>query len=151
MYVEGEPGHGKGGPYAVLISGSFDKTMKMWDIESGTCLKTYFGHIEGLWAVAVDKRHIVSASHDRTIKASCMIPNSVIQTDVFPLDQIWYREGELSAHTLVGHRAAVTCLEITDDKIISGSDDGDIRIWSFAPERSGPHCQHPNAGVALPS
>ena len=57
-------------PHAVLISGSLDNTMKMWDIESGMCLKTYFGHIEGLWAVAVAKRHIVSASHGRTIKVT---------------------------------------------------------------------------------
>ena len=62
--------HRKRGPHAVLISGSLDNTMKMWDIESGTCLKTYFGHIEGLWGVAVDTRHIVSASHDRTIKVT---------------------------------------------------------------------------------
>ncbi|KAF8334328.1 WD40 repeat-like protein [Cantharellus anzutake] len=107
----------KRGPYAVLMSGSLDNTMKMWDIESATCLKTYFGHIEGLWAVDVDKRHLVSASHDRTIK-------------------IWNREEALCRHTLVGHRAAATCLKITDDKIFSGSDDGDIRIWCFAPEGS---------------
>ncbi|KAF8317500.1 WD40-repeat-containing domain protein [Cantharellus anzutake] len=108
----------KRGPYAVLMSGSLDNTMKMWDIESATCLKTYFGHTEGLWAVDVDRRHLVSASHDRTIK-------------------IWDRKEALCKHTLVGHQAAVTCLKLTDDKIFSGSDDGDIRIWCFAPEAEG--------------
>lgn len=34
--------------------------------------------------------------------------------------------------TLVGHRGAVTCLALGEDKIVSGSDDHDIRIWSFA-------------------
>lgn len=34
--------------------------------------------------------------------------------------------------TLVGHRGAVTCLGLGDDKIVSGSDDNDVRIWNFA-------------------
>ena len=33
--------------------------------------------------------------------------------------------------TLVGHRGAVTCLGLGEDKIVSGSDDGDVRLWSF--------------------
>jgi len=41
-------------------------------------------------------------------------------------------EGRCMA-TLVGHRGAVTCLALGDDKIVSGSDDGDIKIWDFSP------------------
>jgi len=52
----------------VLISGSLDNTIKMWDIDSGKALTTFFGHIEGVWAVASDKMRLVSGSHDRTIK-----------------------------------------------------------------------------------
>ena len=54
----------------VLISGSLDNTIKLWDIESGQATRTYFGHIEGVWAVASDKMRLVSGSHDRTIKVS---------------------------------------------------------------------------------
>lgn len=52
----------------VLISGCLDNTIKVWDIESGKTVKTLFGHIEGVWAVAGDKLRLVSGSHDRTIK-----------------------------------------------------------------------------------
>lgn len=55
-------------PRPLLISGSLDNTLKLWDVESGQDLQTYFGHIEGVWSVASDKLRIVSASHDRTIK-----------------------------------------------------------------------------------
>lgn len=53
----------------VLISGSLDNTIRLWDIDSGKATKTLFGHIEGVWAVASDKLRLVSGSHDRTIKA----------------------------------------------------------------------------------
>lgn len=52
----------------VLISGSLDNTIKLWDIETGKAVRTYFGHIEGVWGIASDKLRLVSASHDRTIK-----------------------------------------------------------------------------------
>ena len=52
----------------VVVSASLDNTLKMWDTESGTCARTMFGHIEGVWDVDVDKLRIVSGSHDRTLK-----------------------------------------------------------------------------------
>lgn len=97
----------------VLISGSLDNTIKVWDIDTAKATQTLFGHIEGVWAVASDKLRLISGSHDRTIK-------------------VWNREEGRCTATLVGHRGAVTCLGLGEDKIISGSDDGDIRIWSFA-------------------
>ena len=102
-------------PRPVLISGSLDNTLKIWDIRTGRCIRTLFGHIEGVWGVDVDKLRIVSASHDKTIK-------------------IWDRDTALCQNTLVGHTAAVTCIGLGDDKIISGSDDSEIKVWSFSPD-----------------
>jgi F-box/WD-40 domain protein MET30 len=56
-------------PSPILISGSLDNTIKLWDIDTGKAMKTLFGHIEGVWAVASDRLRLVSGSHDRTIKA----------------------------------------------------------------------------------
>lgn len=55
-------------PTNILVSGSLDNTIKVWDVESGQAIKTLFGHIEGVWAIACDKLRMVSGSHDRTIK-----------------------------------------------------------------------------------
>ncbi|KAI0282535.1 WD40-repeat-containing domain protein [Russula aff. rugulosa BPL654] len=99
-------------PQELLVSGSLDNTIKLWDIESGKVERTLFGHLEGVWAVACDKMRLVSGSHDRTIK-------------------VWSRDEGRCVSTLVGHTGAVTCLALGEDKIVSGSDDGDVRIWSF--------------------
>jgi F-box and WD-40 domain protein MET30 len=99
----------------VLLSGSLDNTLKVFDVRTGRCIRTLFGHVEGVWSVDVDKLRIVSASHDRTIK-------------------IWDRDTAHCQTTLVGHRAAVTYVALGDDKIVSGSDDSEIKIWSFSSE-----------------
>lgn len=46
--------------------------------------------------------------------------------------QVWNREEGRCTATLFGHRGAVTCIGLGEDKIVSGSDDGDVRIWSFS-------------------
>jgi F-box/WD-40 domain protein MET30 len=97
----------------LLVSGSLDNTTKIWDIETAQPIQTFFGHIEGVWGVAVDKMRLVSGSHDRTIK-------------------VWNREEGRCVSTLVGHTAAVSCVVLGEDKIISGSDDCDIKIWNFS-------------------
>ncbi|TFY54899.1 hypothetical protein EVG20_g9520 [Dentipellis fragilis] len=107
-----EGGSFKGRIRPVLVSGSLDNTIKLWDVDTGKTMRTLFGHIEGVWAVASDKMRLVSGSHDRTIK-------------------LWSLEEGRCMTTLVGHMGAVTCLALGEDKIVSGSDDGDIRIWSF--------------------
>lgn len=60
----------------LLISGSLDNTIRVWDVESGKKRMTLFGHIEGVWAIASDKLRLVSASHDKTIKVSMTFSNS---------------------------------------------------------------------------
>jgi len=67
------PGRKKG-PTPVLVSGSLDNTIKVWDVETGKSVKTLFGHIEGVWTIACDKLRLVSGSHDRTIKVCVILP-----------------------------------------------------------------------------
>ncbi|THU99367.1 WD40 repeat-like protein [Dendrothele bispora CBS 962.96] len=97
----------------VLISGSLDNTIKVWDIETGKTIRTFFGHIEGVWGVTGDKMRLVSGSHDRTIK-------------------VWNKDEGKCISTLVGHTAAVSCVALGEDKIISGSDDCTVKVWSFS-------------------
>ena len=70
-------GHG-GAVYSVcfspdgkqLASSSFDRTVRLWDVETGACVRTLEGH--GDWVLSVcfspDGRRLASGSDDRTVR-----------------------------------------------------------------------------------
>ena len=51
-----------------IVSGSWDKTIKIWDLNSGECLKTLRGHECCVLSIAIKNDKIVSGSDDKTIK-----------------------------------------------------------------------------------
>ena len=54
-----------------LVSGSTDKTIKVWNVSDGKCLQTLTGHSSGVCCVQFNPRdaeQLVSGSLDRTVK-----------------------------------------------------------------------------------
>ena len=51
-----------------IVSASGDRHIKIWDIHSGSCLKTLIGHQKGIACVQFDSRRIVSGSNDDTVR-----------------------------------------------------------------------------------
>ena len=51
-----------------IVSGSEDKTVKLWDVESGRLIRTFEGHYDRVNSVAFspDGKYIASGSHDKT-------------------------------------------------------------------------------------
>lgn len=96
----------------VVISGSLDNTIKVWSLETGECLQTLFGHIQGIWTLAYDKLRLVSGSNDGSLK-------------------LWDIESGLPMHCLDGHTSAVTSVSLSDTKVVSADCQGEIRIWDF--------------------
>ena len=97
-----------------IVSGSDDKTIKIWNANTGQCLKTLEGHSYFVNSVAFspDGKKIVSGSYGGTIK-------------------IWNANTGQCLQTLIGHSTLVYSLSYSPDgrKIISGSYDKTIKIW----------------------
>ena len=53
-----------------VVSGSFDKSVKLWNIETGTCESTMTRHSDEVSSVAfsADGQWVVSGSMDKTIR-----------------------------------------------------------------------------------
>ncbi|KAI8337278.1 quinon protein alcohol dehydrogenase-like superfamily [Chlamydoabsidia padenii] len=101
--------HRSGAP--VAISGSTDNTLKVWSLDTGACLKTLFGHNQGIQCLAYDKLRMISGSKDGEVK-------------------IWDIESGQVMHSF--HQgASVNAVALSDTKIISVSDSGDIRVADF--------------------
>ncbi|PSB45763.1 serine/threonine protein kinase [filamentous cyanobacterium Phorm 6] len=140
-----------------LVSGSWDKTIKIWNLETGALIGTLTGHSDRVNSVAIssDGKMLVSGSSDETIKfwnlyngdllctfsGHSMEVNSVA---VNPKGQviascggadntikIWnLRSGEL-LRTLRGHSDNVNAVVFSPDgKILaSGSSDATSKVW----------------------
>ncbi|WP_413161933.1 AAA family ATPase [Capilliphycus salinus ALCB114379] len=54
----------------LLVSGSDDCTLKLWDVSSGTCLQTWRGHSHGIESItnSPDQPILASGSNDGTVK-----------------------------------------------------------------------------------
>ena len=102
----------------ILLSGSEDSTIHLWNLETGKFLACLEEHEAGVKAIALtpDGKMLVSASADHTIK-------------LWQLPKI-----KTPTHTLTGHSDWVKCLAITpDSKILaSGSQDKTIKLWDLA-------------------
>ncbi|KAM0756483.1 WD40 repeat-like protein [Meredithblackwellia eburnea MCA 4105] len=98
--------------FPVLMTGSWDRSVRIWNLESGKEVGVLRGHTRGVRALQFDAVKLITGSMDSTLK-------------------IWnWRTGECM-RTLRGHRDAVICLAYDKQLLVSGSADSTIRVWDF--------------------
>ncbi|KAG0293007.1 Mitochondrial fission protein [Linnemannia gamsii] len=114
-----------------LLSGSNDKTIKEWDLNTGQCVST----MDLLWAMGTsnswsdwmdldlrDSNYVGSLQFWQYALCSGTIDGAIRMWDL--------RSGQ--AHrTLVGHTGPVTSLQFDDYHVVSGSMDRSVRIWDL--------------------
>jgi len=106
------------GRYA--LSGSDDKTLKLWDAASGRCLRTFEGHTKSVESVcrSADGRFALSGGRDYTLK-------------------LWDAATGRCLRTFEGHTYQVTsvCLSADGRYAMSGSEDKTLKLWEIATGR----------------
>jgi len=140
-----------------ILSGSDDKTIKRWNLETGKELKTFRGHQDYVKSVAFspDGKTMVSGSDDKTIKwwdldsgllirtleghadhVNCIVfrpdGNTIISGSTDTFIKLWDLKSD-EIRTLSGHDQSVNCVAISQDGeyLISGSDDKTIKYWDL--------------------
>ena len=119
------------------VSASDDKTLKVWDLESGACLRTLEGHSDQVWAVALhpDGRRAVSASADKTLKVWDLENGACLRTlDRVALSQeIANFEVSSGARAQLGHSGIVTAVAVHADgwRVVSASSDCTLKVWDL--------------------
>jgi WD40 repeat protein len=103
-----------------LASGSADKTIKLWDVQSQRQIATLTGHSSYVNSVAFspDGRTLASGSADNTIK-------------------LWDVQSQGQIATLTGHSDVVDSVAFSPDgrTLASGSDDTTIKLWDVQSQR----------------
>src|SRR5205807_961972 len=91
-----------------IVGGSFDKTLHIWNIKKGDCVKKFEGSGMILCLEKLSDNEIVTGDADHTLV-------------------IWNIETGERIKTLEGHRGSVNCVaKLSDNEIVSGSTDGTL-------------------------
>jgi WD40 repeat protein len=98
------------------LSGASDKTVRLWDLETGKELRRFVGHtVEVTWvALAPDGTRFASCSGDRSVR-------------------VWDVESDRALRVLPGHPGPLTCVAFSPDgrRLIAVGSFPEALIWDW--------------------
>jgi WD40 repeat protein len=141
------------------VSGSTDKTVKVWNLAVGKEIRSLEGHKDQVSCIAItpDGSFAVSGSEDNTLKVwelaigkevrslhghtsrvsgVAITPDGrfVVSGSADSTSKVWELATGKEVRTLKGHKDRVSCIAITPDGrfVVSGSDDTTLKVWNLA-------------------
>jgi guanine nucleotide-binding protein subunit beta-2-like 1 protein len=160
------------------LSGSWDSTLRLWDLNLGITARRFVGHTKDVLSVAfsADNRQIVSGSRDKTIKlwntlgeckytiedqghtewVSCVrfSPNTqnpiIVSAGWDKNVKVWNLTQMKLRTNLIGHTGYVNTVTVSPDGSLcaSGGKDGTARLWDL---NKGQHLYSLEAGYIIHS
>ena len=158
-----------------FASGAGDRTIKIWDLASGSLRLTLTGHISTVRGLAVSPRHpyLFSCGEDKMVKCWDLETNKVIRhyhghlSGVYTLAlhptldilvtggrdgvaRVWDMRTRSNIHVLSGHKQTVsdlTCQAGAEPQVITSSLDATVRLWDLTAGKTMGVLTHHKKGV----
>ncbi|KAF6092873.1 CMT1A duplicated region transcript 1 [Phyllostomus discolor] len=134
-----------------LLSGSYDLSIRYWDLKSGACVRIFNGHQGTVTCMDLYKNRLVSGARDCQVKEWDVETGKCLKTfkhkdpilatrinDTYIVSscergivKVWHIAMAQLVKTLSGHEGAVKCLCFDEWHLLSGSADGLVMAWSM--------------------
>src|SRR5262249_18806450 len=113
-------------------SGGWDRTLRLWDLAAGRCLRVFEGHAAKLTAVCLSPDGSLALSGGGNVEGEGHVV------------KLWEVGTGRCRRTFAGHRDRVTaaCFGPDGRHFLSGSWDGTVSVWDLATGS----CEHTLAG-----
>ena len=155
------------------LSASWDKTMRLWEIETGETINVFLDHTKDVLSVAWsgDNKQIVSGSRDKSLKlwntrgeckydikenghtdwvsSVAFSPNPqkpvIVSASWDRVVKVWNLNTCKLQTNLIGHTGYINCVTVSPDGSLcaSGGKDGTAMLWDL---NKGSHLQYFEAG-----
>ncbi|WAQ89856.1 hypothetical protein PtA15_11A548 [Puccinia triticina] len=135
-----------------MVSGSYDCTVRAWDIMTGKCTQVMKGHTQKIYSVVLDgsRGRCASGSMDNTVRLwdlstgttirilgehSSLVgllglsPRRLVSAAADATLRVWDPSTGACRYELKGHLGAITCFTHDEFRVVSGAD-GTLKLWN---------------------